>query len=179
MNLWAQVVDLKFDVKWGEESQDIDADFRRIDGGGRVVAWSGLPCPWRGHIQQRYDTSEKWALVFNPRSGMPLPNVVAHEIGHALGLGHGPSNNIMHASIQSHMTGLGSWDREEILRRYKPAKPSEPGEPEMGKFFECLVGVLPQLLGCLFKAEAESRAEGEEGPVSWAVKELEKQITKR
>jgi len=84
--MWAKHTPLKF--KWWEpgdpDKVNIFAHARRIDGSGKILAWSELPPPDASasvQLEQRYDTSEQWP------ENLLLPTM-AHELGHALGLGH-------------------------------------------------------------------------------------------
>lgn len=86
-NMWAEHTPLRFD--WWNDGDDpnivnIFAHARRIDGSGKILAWSMLPpenASKRVKLEQRYDTAERWTR------NLLLPTM-AHELGHALGLEH-------------------------------------------------------------------------------------------
>jgi hypothetical protein len=160
--LWSDVVDVRFE---SDGSADLKPSWGQIDGPGNVLAWSQLPCPWQPPVTQLYDESENWVPDMGIKSGISLPLVIAHEVGHALGIGHGPTGNLMAPYIDSTMTNLGEWDLAEIKARYGQTQPPPNGDDGMQGFLKCLVTVLPALLTCLFSAETTARAAGKDGPL--------------
>jgi len=121
----------------------------RIDGPSGTLAWSELPCGPVGQLNQKYDSSERWVVHFNgpPPSGkIDIVRVIAHELGHALGLAHGPSGNLMAPTYSSFISRPQSWDISQLRERYGPPiavsppipqppapTPSQPGGPIMPK----------------------------------------------
>jgi hypothetical protein len=170
--LWTNVVDLKLSVEKDPDVTHIAPTFARIDGSGKVLAWSEFPCPWSPPVNQRYDSSESFHTKLGPGSGVSLPLLVAHECGHALGLGHGPTGNVMAPYLDDNVVALGSWDLAEIKARYDPAVPPVPNGGDMGSFFTCLIKVLPTFLECMFSEQNEAKAAGKEGPVDFLLKLL-------
>lgn len=61
---------------------DIRITTGRIDGPGKVLAWSELPPGDDRPLTQRYDTGDDYARATG------LEEVVCHELGHAIGLTH-------------------------------------------------------------------------------------------
>jgi hypothetical protein len=129
--LWTSVVDLYFEIERDPDETHIAPTYQRIDGSGKVLAWSEFPCPWNPPINQRYDSSEPYHTALGSGNGISLPLLVAHEIGHALGLGHGPQGNVMAPYLDDTLTHLGPWDLQEILARYDPVEP--PEQPVTGE----------------------------------------------
>lgn len=86
-NMWAEHTPLRF--KFWENDNDfkpnVYAHARRIDGPGKILAWSRTPPANAGRnvqLEQRYDTSEAWRVLWQ------LLSTMAHEVGHVLGLDH-------------------------------------------------------------------------------------------
>jgi hypothetical protein len=167
VRIWTSVARLELEPVEGYTDADILVRPCSIDGQGKVLAWSEMPCPYRPPIAQCYDVREDWDPRLDaPRGKISLAVVMAHEIGHALGLPHGPQGNIMAPTYDGMVTRPGPWDIEQIQLRYGAATPPTPPEgPKMSKWLECLIQVMPQYLACVFKAQAEAAARGERGPI--------------
>jgi hypothetical protein len=165
--LWESVANLRFNVVRNRSDGHILVSPCRIDGSGKVLAWSEMPCSHDPPLAQCYDIREAWSGDIDAPSGtISLPIVMAHEIGHALGLPHGPSGNIMAPTYNNMVKSPGPWDIKEIQLRYGESKtPVPPEEPGMSKWLECLVKVLPQYLQCIFTAQKEAQAKGQKGPI--------------
>lgn len=80
--------------------------FGFIDGSSRTLAWSTLTDGSGRPQEQRYDTGETWSLGGPAPGQVSLPVVAAHEIGHAMGLGHdaGGSGTLMQPTYSSAIT---------------------------------------------------------------------------
>lgn len=96
-----------------------------------VLAYSYLPCgaSQSSRMQQVYSRSTNWTRSL-------LLQVVTHEIGHALGLDHGPSGSLMQPTADGRITTLQTWDMGQIRQRY--------GDPAAGKDPSPLPGGTPQ-----------------------------------
>lgn len=97
---------------------------------GGVLADCTLP--YQFPVRMRLDASEPWAI------GEPIPNnrvgllpVLAHEIGHGLGLDHG-GDSLMRPVYDPRMT-IGDWERQIVRQAYGPPRPrstpTNPGSP--------------------------------------------------
>jgi hypothetical protein len=73
-----------------------------------------------------FDESEAW-LYLGPngppvdRHRVNLLQSARHELGHALGIGHGPAGCVMCAQYSPSVVELQSWDSAQAVLRYGPA----------------------------------------------------------
>lgn len=117
------------------------------EGAGGTLAWSYLPGANSGpseRVQQWYDRAENWSRQF-------FIAVAAHEIGHALGLGHDSSQSaLMYPYANSNIWKPQERDIARVVDRYgqpqpKPPEPPEPPDkppsPPVGTFQGILMNV--------------------------------------
>lgn len=100
---------------------------------GGVLADCQLPFPGitRNHsLRMRVDTAERWAISDNaPPDRIDLVRVLAHEIGHGLGLNHGPTGALMAPTYSVRIIEPTAWDINEVRARYGNPKPPVPPAP--------------------------------------------------
>lgn len=135
---WMAVAGIRLDYSQNAKTANILMGSGRIDGPLGTLAWSELPSASRSQLQQKYDTSEAWAVYEGAirRKEIDPVRVIAHEGGHALGLGHGPAGCLMAPTI-SEIRGPREWDIAEMERRYPreqpPTTPLPPPAPPTGE----------------------------------------------
>lgn len=119
LTLWAESARLVPKRAATAREARIVARVKRLDGPSGVLAQSQLPCGGISQAMQDYDSSESWDKTIMARL------VIAHEVGHALGLDHAPGKgSLMSPYYDAAITKLQPWDVAEIQKRYgKPAFP--------------------------------------------------------
>ena len=99
---------------------DILITVAALGGPGGVLADSMLPYQ-AGQVKQRYDTGERWVYSATPAEReIDLGRVIAHELGHGLGLPHTTeSGNLMNPTYSRTIRGpVGAWESAEARKRY-------------------------------------------------------------
>ena len=92
--------------------------------GAGVLAYSYLPnnSGPEDQMQQVYNRSTNWSYSL-------LLNVIIHEVGHAIGLDHGPRGSIMQPTAGGDITRPMTWDIEQARSRYGHPGPKPPDAP--------------------------------------------------
>lgn len=99
---------------------------------GNVLADCELPIqkPATGSVRMRIDTVEAWCISDNPpRDRVDLLRVLCHELGHGLGLSHGPTGCLMAPTYSLTVREPQSWDIVEMRARYGDPLPVQPDVP--------------------------------------------------
>lgn len=122
--LWAKAAKLKVGRTSSAQIARIVARVKRLDGPNGVLAQSQLPCGQIRQALQDYDSSEGWDRTIQAKL------VIAHEVGHALGLEHAPGKgSLMSPYYDPSIGSLQKWDIDEIVKRYGAAAPQPQPTP--------------------------------------------------
>jgi len=134
LDAWGSVADVTFSaINVPNQRNSIDIEFRELDGGGRTLAQAYLPDDVNspriaGDIQ--FDVAESWEIGNSLGSAaFDLALVLAHEVGHSLGLDHSNiSGSVMSPSVSPNQTfgGLEPSDVDSALRLYAATSNGTP-----------------------------------------------------
>jgi hypothetical protein len=116
--LWSSVCGLDLEYIGPGQTANIFAESGRIDGQNNTLGQSYLPFPGIPRtytIGQLYDTAEAWTLDF-------LFKVVLHEVGHAIGLDHGPQGTAIMSPYLTPLAAPQAWDINQSQARYGPPR---------------------------------------------------------
>jgi hypothetical protein len=134
---WSQVCGIELVLHTSFADSNIHAEVSVLDAG--TLAYSYLPCNAKPttKLEQRYNRAVNWNYNL-------LVQVITHEIGHAIGLDHGPRGALMQPTANGDILTPQAWDITEVVKRYGPRKGSVPKPnptptPEGGKVVGKLV----------------------------------------
>jgi hypothetical protein len=123
INRWTEICGVVFQRVSSPSQARLAISSWRIDGPMNVLGETQLPCSRRADVQcwMHLDDKEPW------NRGINLADVVCHEMGHGIGIGHAPqgSANVM-APIYKAGAAFGSFDRSQSTQRYGAVKPPAP-----------------------------------------------------
>lgn len=127
--LWSSVCGLDLKYIGAGQTANIFAESGRIDNRNGVLGQSYLPYPGIANsatLGQLYDTAEAWTVDF-------LFKVVLHEVGHAIGLDHGPQGTAIMSPYLTPLDAPQAWDIQETQARYGPPRaiPIPPTNPDV------------------------------------------------
>lgn len=136
---WAKVIVIDPVMVQQFSGAMVRAEFARIDGSSGVLAWSHLANNTNGPKDQRYDSGEAWVITplgaTPPSNGIDLLRVMMHEIGHMIGLPHGPSGSLLQPMYSRSVGEVTKVDADRAValgyarRTAPPAPPPPPNVP--------------------------------------------------
>lgn len=133
---WEEVANIHAEYTENAAAADILIGTGHIDGPSGVLAWSEMPCGQSDpdRLNERYDTGERrWVVAVDPEPGqLDIVRVVAHELGHALGLPHFPagSNALLAPQYSTSIRRPRLLDIQAIQARYGPPVEIPAPNPE-------------------------------------------------
>lgn len=133
--VWTDVAD--FSATYSDSNPMVTMGHGNIDGPSNVLAWSEMPCGASiRSVTQKYDSSERWSQDMPGPGEIDLVTVAAHEIGHAVGIPHIESGNILYAGYVGPRRSPGPGDLREIISRYgrRTGEPPPPPPPPPGQY---------------------------------------------
>jgi hypothetical protein len=131
---WSAVCNLRAQhAGIGAQTADIIVETGRIDGASGTLAWSELPCSGTDRtLRQKYDNGEPWVLADDvPQYRIDLIRVMCHELGHAIGIEHIGSGNLMAPTYSTRINGPQAGDIREAVARYGPPTATPPPKPDV------------------------------------------------
>jgi len=123
VNSWSSICGLTFDISPTISNADIvinASKLRREEFGqrGGVLAWAELPQGSDLQLQMKIDDVEPWVDIPN-KSGIYYQAVVAHELGHSIGIGHlNQQSQLMNAFYNAAIFTPQEHDIVEAKSRY-------------------------------------------------------------
>lgn len=151
---WASVCGLRPYQAESAAAANVRITVANLGGPGGVLADSELPYSNR-QVKQRYDSTERWVYEAQPQDNViDVGRVVAHELGHAFGLGHTDEpGNLLNPTYSTRIRGpVGKWELSEMKKRYGEPVVATPTPPGGGK--DVLVRLVTMTPGVTVKVVA-------------------------
>jgi hypothetical protein len=120
---WTSVCGMR--VYFAPSYESADVSFNFADLGASLMASSDMPPPdnTRTRLHVRLNSRLQWAWC-NGMLGLDPLRTLTHELGHVLGLVHGPKGSLMYHEYQEGIVVPQVWDIREVVERY--GRPEAP-----------------------------------------------------
>lgn len=154
---WATVCGIRPKKTNDPNTANVVITVGNIDGPSGTLAWSELPNRGTRRVTQKYDSSErKWVISLNPSGGaLDITRVLAHEIGHAVGIFHISAGNLLAPTYSLQVHKPMSGDVAEATARYGPPvaqpTPIPTPNPQPTPGGSTMLGTLLKLLPLIAK----------------------------
>lgn len=132
LNRWKKVCGIKPQFTPGNANARILVGSRGIDGPMGVLAESELPCGNVRQCHQWFDNGEPWGIFNGAGQGIDFVRVAMHELGHALGMNHIGSGNLLAPTYSQTIWDAKPGDIAEMQARYGPPATEPPAPPKSG-----------------------------------------------
>jgi hypothetical protein len=118
---WMKVCDIR--PHYIEAFQTADVAIGFIELRANTLASSDMPPPnnEKTRMLVHLNAAMQWAWI-DGLPGLDPERVLTHELGHVLGLTHGPAGSLMHHEYNASITTPQAWDVREAVERYGRAK---------------------------------------------------------
>lgn len=133
-NYWTSVCAVVFVRTQDPARANLLCKVGKIDGASSTLAWCELPegkdTP-NTQLNSLFDSGEPWVVSADPPANrIDAVRVICHEMGHGLGLDHGPEGNLLAPYYDPHVRTPQAWDIAEVQLRYGPPVPvGSPSAP--------------------------------------------------
>lgn len=122
LGYWAAVCAVTFTPTASPRAANLLFEIGAIDGPSGTLAYQFLPCgrdTSATQLRGKYGSAEPWVASADPSpSRIDAVRVICHEVGHGLGLDHGPEGALLAPYYDRTIRRPRAWDIAEAQLRY-------------------------------------------------------------